>query len=53
LPRLVCAAIHGVGLELRFSVNDTLYFSQIFRAWEPLEQAAREKKVDFEERGWK
>jgi hypothetical protein len=46
-------AIHGVGLELRFSVNDTLYFSQIFRPWEPLEQAAREKKTDFEERGWK
>jgi hypothetical protein len=45
--------IHNVGLELRFSVDDILYFSQIFKAWEPLEQLAREKRNGFEERGWK
>jgi hypothetical protein len=46
-------AIHGVGLELRFSINDMLYFSQIFRAWGLLEQAAQEKRAEFEERGLK
>jgi hypothetical protein len=45
-------AIHNVGLELRFSVDDNLYFSQIFKAWEPLEQLAREKRSEFEAKGW-
>ena len=35
-------AIAGIGLELRFSIP-----------WEPLEQAAREKRADFEEKGWR
>jgi hypothetical protein len=45
-------AIDGVGLELRFIVDDTLYHSQIFPDRPSLEQAAREKKTDFIERRW-
>jgi hypothetical protein len=45
-------AVDGVGLELRFMIDDTLYFSQIFRDWPLLGQAAREKRSDFESRGW-
>ena len=32
-------------------IDGSLY-SQIFRDWQALEQAAREKRGDFEERGW-
>jgi hypothetical protein len=46
-------AIPDYGLELRFSIDDTLYYSHRFTAWEPLEEAAAEKKTDFLERGWK
>jgi hypothetical protein len=46
-------AIPGIGLELRFSIDGELYYSHRFTAWEPLEQAAEEKKTDFLERGWK
>jgi hypothetical protein len=46
-------AIDGVGLELRFMIDATLYHSQIFRDWPSLEQAAREKRGDFEDRGWR
>ena len=45
-------AIDGIGLELRFSIDATLYHSQIFRDRQSLEQAAREKRGDFESRGW-
>jgi hypothetical protein len=45
-------AIPGIGLELRFSIDGELY-SHRFTAWEPLEQAAQEKKADFETRGWR
>jgi hypothetical protein len=45
-------AIDGVGLELRFLIDATLYRWQIFRDWPPLEQAARENRGDFEARGW-
>jgi hypothetical protein len=38
-------AITAYGLELRFSIDDTLYFSQRFTAWERLEEAAAEKKT--------
>jgi len=41
------------GLELRFSIDDSLDHSQIFRDWPLLEQAAGEKKADFLERGGK
>ena len=44
-------AIDGVGLELRFMIDATLYHSQIFRDWPSLEQAANEKRCDFEARG--
>lgn len=46
-------SIDGVGLELRFMIDGSLYHSQIFRDWPALEQAAREKRGDFEERGWR
>ena len=46
-------AIDGVGLELRFMIDATLYYSQVFRDWPSLEQAAGQKKTDFLERGWK
>ena len=46
-------AIPAYGLELRFSIDDTLYYSHRYTAWERLEQAAAEKKTDFLERGWK
>jgi hypothetical protein len=45
-------AIDGVGLELRFTIDATLYHSHVFRDWASLEQAAREKRSDFEARGW-
>ena len=45
-------AIPDYGLELRFSIDDSLYHSQIFRDWPLLEQAAGEKKTDFLERRW-
>jgi hypothetical protein len=45
-------AVHGIGLELRFSIDGMLYHSQVFRQWSSLEQAAREKKADFLDRGW-
>ena len=45
-------AIDGIGLELRFMIDATLYHSQIYRDWPSLEQAAREKRGDFEARGW-
>jgi hypothetical protein len=34
--------------ELRFSIDGELYYSHRFTAWEPLEQAALEKRGDFE-----
>jgi hypothetical protein len=37
-------AIPDYGLELRFSIDNELYYSHRFTAWEPLEQAAREKR---------
>jgi hypothetical protein len=46
-------SIPDTGLELRFTIDDSLYFSQVFRDWPSLEQAAREKRGDFDERGWK
>jgi hypothetical protein len=45
--------VEGVGLELRFTINGELHYSQRFKVWAELEQAAREKRRDFEERGWK
>jgi hypothetical protein len=45
-------AIPDYGLELRFSIDGELYYSHRFTAWEPLEQAAREKRSEFEARGW-
>jgi hypothetical protein len=45
-------AIDGVGLELRFMIDGESRHSQLFRDWQLLEQAAREKRADFEERGW-
>jgi hypothetical protein len=45
-------AIDGVGLGLRFSIDDRLYHSQVFRDWPSLEQTAREKLNDFTVRGW-
>jgi hypothetical protein len=45
-------AVHGIGLELRFSIDGTLYHSQMYRDWEQLEQSANEKRGDFEARGW-
>ena len=45
-------AIDGVGLELRFMIDGELRHSQIFREWQSLEQAAPEKRAEFEQRGW-
>ena len=45
-------AIDGIGLELRFMIDATLYHSQIYRDWPSLEQAASEKRGEFETRGW-
>ena len=45
-------AIDGVGLELRFVIDGELRHSQIFREWQSLEQAAPEKRAEFEQRGW-
>jgi len=39
-------------LELRFMIDGESRHSQLFRDWQLLEQAAREKRADFEERGW-
>ncbi len=44
-------AIDGIGLELRFSIDGELYYSHRFTAWEPLEQAAREKARRFRGEG--
>ena len=44
-------AIPGYGLELRFTINGELHYSQRFTVWAKLEQAAREKREDFEARG--
>jgi len=44
-------AIDGVGLELRFMIDGELRHSQIFRDWPSLEQAAEEKRGDFEGEG--
>jgi hypothetical protein len=41
-------AIPSIGLELRFSIDGELYYSHRFTAWEPLEQAAAEKRADSE-----
>jgi hypothetical protein len=46
-------AIAGIGLELRFSIDGELYYSNRYTAWERLAEAAAEKKTDFLERGWK
>jgi hypothetical protein len=45
-------SIPGIGLELRFSIDGELYYSHRFTVWDELEQAAREKRGDFEARGW-
>jgi hypothetical protein len=45
-------AIDGIGLELRFTIDGELHYSQRFTAWPELEQAARENRGDFEARGW-
>jgi hypothetical protein len=42
-------AIPDYGLELRFSIDG----EHRFKTWEALERAAREKKADLFERGWK
>jgi hypothetical protein len=43
-------AIDGIGCG--FMIDDTLYFSQLFRDWPSLEQAAAEKRAHFQSRGW-
>lgn len=45
-------SIPGIGLELRFTVNGELYYSHRYTEWAELEAAAREKRSDFEARGW-
>lgn len=40
-------AVHGIGLELRFSIDGQLYHSQVFRDWPSLEAAAREEARRF------
>jgi hypothetical protein len=46
-------SIDGAGLELRFMIDGELRHSQLFRDWTLLQQAAREKRGDFEARGWR
>jgi hypothetical protein len=46
-------SIPGIGLELRFTIDGELHYSDRFTVWAELETAAREKRGDFEERGWK
>jgi hypothetical protein len=52
-PRLAFARFLITGWSCASRIDGELYYSHRFTAWEPLEQAAREKKADFEERGWK
>ena len=45
-------AIHGVGVELRYLWDGELRASQVFKMWDALEEAAAEKRVELEGRGW-
>ncbi len=45
-------SIDGIGLALRFMIDGELRHSQVFRDWRLLEQAACEKRAEFELRGW-
>lgn len=40
-------------MELRFSIEGELSYTHRFTAWAELEQAAQEKRGDFEQRGWR
>ena len=43
-------AIDGIGLELRYEWNGDLRSSQVFKAWDALEQAAGQKRAELEAR---
>jgi hypothetical protein len=44
--------IDGVGLGVALTIDGELHYSRLFRDWVSLEQAARGKRGDFENRGW-
>jgi hypothetical protein len=46
-------AIPDYGLELRFTIDGELNYSHRYTVWAELETAAREKRADFEARGWR